>query len=87
MCQIYVTTTFTDPKYDKDDRVHNDIYEDNNEMNVEQLILAMEPFIVPSHIIRSKKDYLIKCLRDKDYYYYYKTIKKMAKNAMKELYQ
>lgn len=67
------------------DAVHSSCYKDENDMDAERIILATEGYIVCSNNIRRLKKKLYKSLCANDYKKYFKTIKKIAKMALKEI--
>lgn len=80
-----VTIVFFDEKLAGEDCVINEFFEDSAEREAEWIVQAMEGYIVHSDIIRGKKEKLIKSIREQDYKTFYKTIKKMADKAQKDL--
>ncbi len=80
-----VTIVFLDDKLKGDDCIINEFFENSEERDTEFLMQIMEPYIVHSSIIRSKRNKIMKCLTEQDYKTFYKTIEKMAKEAQKDL--
>lgn len=83
--KVVVTTTYFSEIMNDKDRIITDIFKTENEKEVEQLLRGMEGYIVHSDICREKQADLVKSLEIKDYLNYYKIIKRIAKQAIKEL--
>ena len=85
MSKIIVTTVFFDERYKDSDRAVNEIYDSENEKTAEDVIQALEGYIVYSGIVRDKRERLIKSLAKGNHVKYYKIIKKMCKQAIRQL--
>lgn len=80
--KVFRTTIYTDERFADSDKHITQIYKDEIDMEVSELLFALEGYVVnTTDLVSSKKDKLMRHLKNKEYMKYYKTIEKMAKNC------